>query len=361
MHDADSVYLALIKVVGIGGCGTNAVNHMVEVGLRGVEFVVVNTDKQSLLMSEADTQVHIGRDLTRGLGAGSDPDVGREAAEESREEIKQALVGGDMVFITCGEGGGTGTGAAPLVAEIAKKEIGALTVAVVTRPFGFEGRKRAQIAEEGIRRLREHVDALIVVPNDRLLAVANKNTTHEEAFQMADDVLRQGIQGITELIQMPGKINLDFADVRTILRDAGSCVMGIGLATGDDRAVDATRAAISSPLLEATIKGARGVLLAIAAGSDLTITEIAAAADLVREAAASPDENVIFGLTIDDSMPEGQVRVTVVAAGFQGGERRQDALFAAAAGETEAGAPVPVFEAVTDDDFEEPPFLKGHV
>ena len=302
MLETGANYLAVIKVVGIGGGGTNAVNRMVEAGVKGVEFIAVNTDAQALLMSDADYKVHIGVDLTKGLGAGADPDVGLQAAEENRAEIKEALQGADMVFITAGEGGGTGTGAAPVIAQIAKEEIGALTVGVVTRPFAFEGRKRAlQAPTRASSACASVVDTLIVIPNDRLLQVAEKKTSILDAFRIADDVLRQGTQGITDLITVPGLINLDFADVRTIMQDAGSALMGIGLATGDNRAHDAAKAAISSPLLESTIEGAQGVLLSIAGGSDLGLFEVNEAAEVVA-AAAHPDANIIFGAVIDDSM-----------------------------------------------------------
>src|SRR5674476_315883 len=272
--DSSASYLAVIKVVGVGGGGTNAVSRMVDAGLRGVEFIAANTDAQALAMCDADIKLNIGHESTKGLGAGANPDVGLAAASESRDDIKEALKGADMVFVTAGEGGGTGTGAAPVIAQIAKEEIGALTVGVVTRPFAFEGRKRALQADEGIKRLREHVDTLIVIPNDRLLQVAEKKTSILDAFRIADDVLRQGTQGITDLITVPGLINLDFADVRTIMQDAGSALMGIGLAAGDNRAHDAAKAAISSPLLESSIQGANGVLLSICGGSDLGLFEV---------------------------------------------------------------------------------------
>jgi len=323
MLETGANYLAVIKVLGIGGGGTNAVNRMVEAGVKGVEFIAVNTDAQALLMSDADYKVHIGVGLTKGLGAGADPDVGFQAAEENKAEIKEALQGADMVFITAGEGGGTGTGAAPVIAEIAKEEIGALTVAVVTRPFSFEGRKRALQAEEGIKRLREHVDTLIVIPNDRLLQVAEKKTSILDAFRIADDVLRQGTQGITDLITVPGLINLDFADVRTIMQDAGSALMGIGSRRETNRAHEAAKAAISSPLLESSIEGAQGVLLSISGGSDLGLFEVNEAAEVVS-AAGHPDANIIFGAVIDDSMMDS-IRVTVIATGF-GAKRRQEAM-----------------------------------
>jgi len=319
MLDTGANYLAVIKVVGIGGGGTNAVNRMIEAGVKGVEFIAINTDAQALLMSDADYKVHIGVNLTKGLGAGAMPDIGAQAAEENRAEIREALQGADMVFITAGEGGGTGTGAAPIVAEVAREEIGALTVAVVTRPFSFEGNKRKKQAEAGINKLIDQVDTLIVIPNDRLLQVAEKKTSMLDAFRYADDVLRQGTQGITDLITVPGLINLDFADVRTIMEDKGSALMGIGLASGDNRAVDAATAAISSPLLEASIQGADGLLLSLAGGSDLGMLEANEAAEIVANAAA-PDANIIFGTVIDDSLGD-QIRVTVIATGFAGGRR----------------------------------------
>jgi cell division protein FtsZ len=306
-------YLAVIKVVGIGGGGVNAVNRMIEVGLKGVEFIAVNTDAQALLMSDADVKLDIGRDLTRGLGAGADPDVGRQAAEEHRDEIEEVLKGSDMVFITAGKGGGTGTGGAPIVAEIAKS-LGALTIGVVTRPFAFEGRQRAIKAEGGIAALKDKVDTLIVIPNDRLLDVGDATTSVLEAFRMADEVLLQGVQGITDLITTPGLINLDFADVKAVMTDAGSSLMGIGQARGDNRAADAAKAAISSPLLEASIEGARGVLLNIAGGSDLGLFEVNESAQIISKA-AHPDANIIFGAVVDDTLGD-EVRVTVIAAGF---------------------------------------------
>src|SRR5512139_2444308 len=327
MLETGANYLAVIKVVGVGGGGTNAVNRMIEAGVKGVEFIAVNTDAQALLMSDADYKVHVGVNLTKGLGAGADPDVGLQAAEENRNEIKEALQGADMVFITAGEGGGTGTGAAPVIAQIAKEEIGALTVGVVTRPFAFEGRKRQQLAEDGIGRLREAVDTLIIIPNDRLLQVAEKKTSILDAFRIADDILRQGTQGITDLITVPGLINLDFADVRTIMQDAGSALMGIGIATGDNRAHESAKAAISSPLLESSIDGAQGVLLSITGGSDLGLFEVNEAAEVVA-AAAHPDANIIFGAVIDDSMID-QIRVTVIATGFDGSRRSQTMSFEA--------------------------------
>lgn len=312
--EATQNYLAVIKVVGVGGGGTNAVNRMIEEGIRGVEFVAINTDAQQLAISDADIKVHIGTDITKGLGAGANPEVGAQAAEETRDEIKRALSGADMVFITAGEGGGTGTGAAPVVADIAKNDVGALTVAVVTKPFTFEGRVRAGAAVEGIKTLAEAVDTLIVIPNDRLLSISEKKTTMLEAFRLADDVLCQGTQGITDLITVPGLINLDFADVCTVMRGAGSAMMGIGMASGDNRAADAAQEAISSPLLESSIDGATRVLLSIAGNKDLGIQEINEAADLVASN-VDPEANIIFGTVVDESLAD-QVRVTVIATGF---------------------------------------------
>ena len=305
-------YLAVIKVVGIGGGGVNAVNRMIEVGLKGVEFIAINTDAQALLMSDADVKLDVGRELTRGLGAGANPEVGRQAAEDHVEEIEEALRGADMVFVTAGEGGGTGTGAAPVVARVARS-LGALTIGVVTRPFTFEGRRRAK-AESGIAALREEVDTLIVIPNDRLLSISDRSVSVVEAFRSADEVLRSGVQGITDLISVPGLINLDFADVKSVMQDAGTALMGIGSARGEDRAVQAAELAISSPLLEASIEGAHGVLLSVQGGSDLGLFEINEAARLVQEA-AHPEANIIFGAVIDDSLGD-EVRVTVIAAGF---------------------------------------------
>jgi cell division protein FtsZ len=306
-------YLAVIKVVGIGGGGVNAVNRMVDAGLRGVEFVAVNTDAQTLLMSDAEVKLDIGRETTRGLGAGSDPEVGRRAADEHRDEMEELLKGSDMVFITAGEGGGTGTGGAPVVAELARKA-GALTIGVVTRPFGFEGRKRATQADLGISELKKAVDTLIVVPNDRLLQVSDPHTPIVDAFRMADQVLYQGVEGITSLITTPGLINLDFADVKAVMLGAGSALMGIGHASGEDRAEDAAKAAVSSPLLESSIEGARGVLLSIAGPTDLTLHEVNRAADAITRV-AHPDANIIFGAVVDDALGD-EVRVTVIAAGF---------------------------------------------
>jgi cell division protein FtsZ len=313
MIGAPQNYLAVIKVVGIGGGGCNAVNRMIDAGLKGVEFIAINTDAQALLMSDADVKLDIGRQLTRGLGAGSDPEVGRAAAEEHRDEIEEVMKGADMVFITAGKGGGTGTGGAPIVAEIAKN-LGALTIGVVTRPFGFEGRRRAVQAEQGIQKLKEKVDTLIIIPNDRLLQVSDEKTSMLNAFKMADEVLLQGVQGITDLITTPGLINTDFADVKMIMTNAGSALMGIGYASGDQRAVSAARSAISSPLLEASIEGARGILLNISGPSDLGLFEVNEAAAIIAEAAHA-DANIIFGAVIDDTLGD-EVRVTVIAAGF---------------------------------------------
>ncbi len=309
-----SEHLAVIKVVGVGGGGTNAVNRMVEAGLKGVEFIAVNTDKQALLMSQADKTIHIGEELTRGLGAGANPEIGCQAAEESRSEIREALAEADMVFVTAGEGGGTGTGAAPVVAEIAREEIGALTVGIVTKPFGFEGRVRRNQAEQGCDLLSQKVDTLIVIPNDRLLEAIDKKTSALDAFRIADDTLRQGIQGVTDLITIPGLINLDFADIRTVMKDAGTAMMGIGFGTGENRALDAATQAINSNLLEASIQGASRVLFSIAGGSDLTLAEVDAAARAM-EAVVDEDANIIYGQIIDDTLGD-QIRITVIATGF---------------------------------------------
>ena len=338
MHETEiNNYLAVIKVVGVGGGGTNAVNRMIEEGIRGVEFVAINTDAQALAISDADIKVHIGTDLTRGLGAGANPEVGRKAADESRDDIAEALAGADMVFITCGEGGGTGTGAAPIVADIAMNEVGALTVAVVTKPFTFEGRKRKKSAEEGIKTLSDCVDTMIVIPNDKLLDIAEKKTTMLEAFAIADGVLSQGTQGINDLITVPGIINLDFADVKTIMKQAGTAMMGIGTSSGDTRAVDAAQQAISSPLLESSIDGATRVLLSIAGSKDLGIQEISDAADVVANA-VDPEANIIFGTVVDESLGD-QVRITVIATGFSDSNvNRQDELFAAQQSQSKAAA-----------------------
>ncbi|HET6877782.1 MAG TPA: cell division protein FtsZ [Jatrophihabitans sp.] len=312
-------YLAVIKVVGIGGGGVNAVNRMIEVGLKGVEFIAVNTDAQALLMSDADVKLDVGRELTRGLGAGANPDIGRQAADDHAEEIEEVLKGADMVFVTAGEGGGTGTGGAPIVARIARS-LGALTIGVVTRPFTFEGKRRAEQAETGIAALRDEVDTLIVIPNDRLLSISDRQVSVLDAFHSADQVLLSGVQGITDLITTPGLINLDFADVKSVMSGAGSALMGIGSARGDDRAVAAAEMAISSPLLEASIDGAHGVLMNISGGSDLGLFEINEAAQLVADSAHA-DANIIFGAVIDDALGD-EVRVTVIAAGFDGGAPR---------------------------------------
>ena len=309
-------YLAVIKVVGVGGGGTNAVNRMVDAGLKGVEFIAVNTDAQALKMCDADLKLQIGDQLTRGLGAGADPETGYGAANESRDELKEALKGADMVFVTAGEGGGTGTGAAPVIAEVAKQEIGALTVGVVTRPFDFEGSQRRRQSDEGINRLREQVDTLIVIPNEKLLAVVERRTSILEAFREADNVLRQGVQGITDLITIPGLINLDFADVRTIMHDAGSALMGIGEASGEQRAAEAAKQAISSPLLEQSVEGATGILLNITGGTDLGLFEVNEAAEIIQSA-ADQNSNIIFGAVVDDQLGDA-VRVTVIATGFDG-------------------------------------------
>ncbi|MCX4535655.1 cell division protein FtsZ [Streptomyces sp. NBC_00841] len=331
-------YLAVIKVIGVGGGGVNAINRMIEVGLKGVEFIAINTDAQALLMSDADVKLDVGRELTRGLGAGANPAVGRKAAEDHREEIEEVLKGADMVFVTAGEGGGTGTGGAPVVANIARS-LGALTIGVVTRPFTFEGRRRANQAEDGIAELREEVDTLIVIPNDRLLSISDRQVSVLDAFKSADQVLLSGVQGITDLITTPGLINLDFADVKSVMSEAGSALMGIGSARGDDRAVAAAEMAISSPLLEASIDGARGVLLSISGGSDLGLFEINEAAQLVSEA-AHPEANIIFGAVIDDALGD-EVRVTVIAAGFDGGQppARRENVLGAGAGKREESVP----------------------
>jgi cell division protein FtsZ len=310
-------YLAVIKVVGIGGGGVNAVNRMIDAGLKGVEFIAVNTDAQALLMSDADVKLDIGRDLTRGLGAGADPELGRQAAEAHQDEIEEVLKGADMVFVTAGEGGGTGTGGAPVVAELAKS-LGALTIGVVTRPFAFEGRRRSVNAEQGIMKLKGRLDSLIIIPNDRLLQVCDETTSVIEAFRMADEVLLQGVQGITSLITTPGLINLDFADVRAIMLNAGSSLMGIGSARGEDRAVMAAQNAVSSPLLEASIDGARGVLISVSGGSDLGLFEVNQAANIIAKS-AHPDANIIFGAVIDDQLGD-ELRLTVIASGFERAE-----------------------------------------
>jgi cell division protein FtsZ len=347
MMQAPQNYLAIIKVVGIGGGGVNAVNRMIESGLKGVEFVAINTDAQALLMSEADVKLDIGRETTRGLGSGADPEIGRRASDEHRAEIEEILKGADMVFVTAGEGGGTGTGGAPVVADIAR-ELGALTIGVVTRPFSFEGQRRAKQADEGIQELKAAVDTLIIVPNDRLLQISEPETSMLDAFRMADQVLYQGVEGITSLIMTPGLINLDFADVRTVLTNAGSALMGIGSAVGESRAEEAARAAISSPLLEASIEGARGLLLSVAGGSDLGLHEANRAAETITRAAHT-EANIIFGAVIDDSLGD-ECRVTVIAAGFDKfapAERRPAYSFP-------DELPVGLDEQVTEEDEEIP-------
>jgi cell division protein FtsZ len=312
-------YLAVIKVVGVGGGGVNAVNRMIEAGVGGVEFIAVNTDAQALIMSDADLKLDIGRDSTRGLGAGANPEVGREAADEHRDELEDALTGADMVFITAGEGGGTGTGAAPVVAEVAKS-LGALTVGVVTRPFGFEGRRRSVAAEQGIQTLKQAVDTLIIIPNERLLEIADDQTPVVDAFKMADEILTNGVKGITDLITTPGLINVDFADVKTVMSEAGSAVMGIGQSTGDSRAEQAAEKAIASPLLETSMDGARGVLLSIAGPREMTLHEVSTAASIVADH-SDGDANIIFGAVVDDSLGD-DMRVTVIAAGFEKEQNR---------------------------------------
>jgi len=357
-------YLAVIKVIGVGGGGVNAVNRMIDSGLRGVEFVAINTDAQALLMSDADIKLDIGRDLTRGLGAGADPEVGRAAAESHRDEIEDALRGADMVFITAGEGGGTGTGGAPIVAEISRS-LGALTVAVVTRPFGFEGRRRSVQAEQGIQAIRPSVDTLIVIPNQRLLELSDQNLPIVDAFKLADDILLQGVGGITDLITTPGLINVDFADVKSVMLGAGNAVMGIGSARGDDRALQAAERAISSPMLEMSVQGARGVLLSVSGSSEMTLHEVNAAATAIADH-CDPDANIIFGATIDDSLGE-EMRVTVIAAGFGGATDLP--RIQAPSTEIRGGAPMPdrpersVDEREPDEgdpfDVDIPDFLRG--
>lgn len=350
-------YLAVIKVVGIGGGGCNAVNRMIDAGLKGVEFIAINTDAQALLMSDADVKLDIGRQLTRGLGAGSDPDVGAAAAQEHRDEIEEVLKGADMVFITAGKGGGTGTGGAPVVAEVAKG-LGALTIGVVTRPFAFEGRRRAVQAEQGIQRLKEKVDTQIIIPNDRLLQVSDEKTSMLNAFKMADEVLLQGVQGITDLITTPGLINTDFADVKMIMTNAGSALMGIGYSSGEGRSVNAARSAISSPLLEASIEGARGILLTIAGPSDLGLFEVNEAAEIIAEA-AHDDANIIFGAVIDDALGD-EVRVTVIAAGFERfeGERKVDRVSSVFRQHDDVDLDVGSDADLGDDEFDVPEFLR---
>ena len=357
--ESSGSYLAVIKVVGVGGGGTNAVSRMVDAGLRGVEFIAGNTDAQALAMCDADIKLNIGHESTKGLGAGADPDVGLAAASESRDDIKEALKGADMVFVTAGEGGGTGTGAAPVIAEIAKNEIGALTVGVVTRPFDFEGSQRSRQATEGIERLREVVDTLIVIPNEKLLAVVERRTSMLDAFREADNVLRQGVQGITDLITIPGLINLDFADVRTIMQDAGSALMGIGTAGGEGRTADAAKAAISSPLLEESVDGATGILLNITGPKDLGLFEVNEAAEIIQNA-ADPNANIIFGAVIDESMSD-DVRVTVIGTGFDhrpGRAARRDSR----SRRPDRGPRIDDRQRssleISDDDIDVPPFLR---
>jgi cell division protein FtsZ len=345
--DRDLRRFAAIKVVGVGGGGSNAVNRMISAGLRGVEFIAVNTDAQALALSSADKKIHIGAKVTRGLGAGGDPNVGRQAAEESREELREALSNADMVFITAGMGGGTGTGGAPIVAEVAR-EHNALTIGVVTRPFGFEGKRRAAAADDGVKNLRQTVNTLITIPNDRLLQIIDRQATVIEAFRTADDVLRQGVQGIADLITIPGLINLDFADVRTIMAEAGSALIGIGVASGDERATRAAQAAISSPLLETSMDGARGVLINVTGGTDLGLLEVSEAAQIIREA-ADPEANIIFGAVIDEKGRD-EVRITVIATGFDVA-RRVEAPVAAAT--ERAKEPVRLI-----DDLDIPAFLR---
>jgi len=319
--DRDLRRYAAIKVVGVGGGGSNAVNRMISAGLRGVEFISINTDAQALAMSNADKKIHIGGKITKGLGAGGDPEVGRQAAEESKEDLFEALEGADMIFVTAGMGGGTGTGGAPVIAQIGR-ELGSLTIGVVTKPFSFEGRRRATSADDGVRNLKQKVNTLITIPNDRLLQIIDRASTVIESFRVADDVLRQGVQGIADLITVPGLINLDFADVRTVMHEAGSALIGIGVATGEDRATRAAQAAISSPLLETSMEGARGVLINVTGGLDLGLVEVSEAAQIVKEA-ADPEANIIFGAVIDDKI-DGEVRITVIATGFDMAKKRDD-------------------------------------
>jgi len=342
---------AAIKVVGVGGGGSNAVNRMITAGLRGVEFIAINTDAQALALSNADKKLHIGGKLTRGLGAGGDPEVGRQAVEETREELTEALEGADMVFVTAGMGGGTGTGGAPIIAQVAR-ELGSLTIGVVTRPFSFEGRRRASVAEEGIRNLRQRVNTVITIPNDRLLQVVDKSATVVEAFRVADDVLRQGVQGIADLITVPGLINLDFADVRTVMSEAGSALIGIGIASGEGRAAQAAQAAIASPLLETSMEGARGVLINVTGGMDLGMLEINEAAQVVQQA-ADPEANIIFGAVLDEHL-DGKIQITVIATGFEGSRRLADATEAAA----EPALPARETSRVGLEDLDIPAFLR---
>ena len=342
---------AAIKVVGVGGGGSNAVNRMITAGLRGVEFIAINTDAQALALSNADKKIHIGGKLTKGLGAGGDPEIGRQAAEESREDLTEALEGADMIFVTAGMGGGTGTGGASIIAQVGR-ELGALVIGVVTRPFGFEGRRRANAAEEGIRGLRQRVNTVITIPNDRLLQVVDRTATVVEAFRVADDILRQGVQGIADLITVPGLINLDFADVRTIMAEAGSALIGIGVADGEGRAVKAAQAAIASPLLETSMDGARGVLINVTGGTDLALVEVSEAAQVVQKA-ADQDANIIFGAVIDDRL-DNEVRITVIATGFEGRRREfEDEAVAVGVVEDTGGVPRP-----EPEDLDIPAFLR---
>ena len=348
-------YLAVIKVVGVGGGGVNAINRMVDAGVRGVEFVAINTDAQALLMSDADIKLDLGREVTRGLGAGANPEVGRAAAEAHREELEDVLKGADMVFVTAGEGGGTGTGGAPIVAEVARS-LGALTVGVVTRPFGFEGRRRSVQAEQGIAELRDAVDTLIVLPNDKLLTLADPSMSMLDAFSLADEILLNGVSGITDLITTPGLINVDFADVKTVLADAGTAVMGIGRASGDSRALQAAERAMSSPLLETSMEGARGVLLSISGPPDMTLHEVNESATAVNQH-CDDDAQIIFGAVVDDTMGE-EMRVTVIAAGFERGRRTRGM----ASGNVAPGGPTPASSQPLpdpDDPFDIPDFVEG--
>ena len=359
--DIDLEHFAQIKVIGVGGGGNNAVNRMIESGLKGVEFITVNTDKQALFLSQANMKIQIGEKLTKGLGAGANPEIGQKAAEESREEIAQSLKGADMVFVTAGMGGGTGTGAAPVVASIAK-ELGILTVGVVTKPFTFEGKRRCQHAEKGIEELKNSVDTLITIPNDRLLQVIEKKTSIVDAFRMADDVLRQGVQGISDLIAVPGLVNLDFADVKTIMLNTGIAHMGVGRSSGENRAEEAAKQAIHSPLLETSIEGARGVLLNITGGPDLGLFEVNAAAELVQKS-ADPDANIIFGAVIDEKLGD-EIFITVIATGFEKGiaTKRIDKMFdksslSSLTGQTSSAADKPKVD-VPSDELDIPTFLR---
>lgn len=354
--DVEMQQFANIKVIGVGGGGNNAINRMIEAGLRGVEFIAVNTDAQALFLSKADKKIQIGEKLTKGLGAGANPEIGMKAAEESADEIKRALQGADMVFVTAGMGGGTGTGGAPVIARIAR-ELGALTVGVVTKPFTFEGRKRSAQAEKGIQALREEVDSLITIPNDRLLQVVDKHTAFNDAFKIADDILRQGVQGISDLIAVPGIINCDFADVQTIMKNTGSALMGIGRASGENRAAEAARMAISSPLLETSIDGAKGVLFNITGGNDLTLYEINEAAEIIH-AAADVEANIIFGANIDESLQD-EVRVTVIATGFNASRAQNiNTISADINKERPKLIDTSSFLLDKDKDLEIPPFLR---